>query len=290
MRRYAYFPGCSSSEGTAVAYGESIRAIAAPIGMELAELEDWNCCGATPYYSTNELESLCVGARNLALAEKTGLEMVTPCSACYSILNRVNSQLRGHAKVKAEVDECLAAAGLEYKGTVKVRHLFEAIYTDIGVEAIKSKVVKPLSGLKVAPYYGCQMVRPEAGFDNQENPRSFERLLTALGAAPVPFALKARCCGGSLVISELDLTTGLIHKLLESAASGGAQCIATVCPLCFTILDAYQDMANAKFKTSYNLPVFFFTQLIGLALGIGPKALGLQKGVVSAEKVLAAIA
>lgn len=290
MKRYAYFPGCSSSEGTAVAYGESAKAIAGALGIELNELDDWNCCGATPYYSTNELESLCIVSRNLALAEKTGLELVTPCSACYSILNRANAQFQKYPQVKAKVDECLVAAGLAYKGTVKTRHLFEVVYGDVGLDAIKSKVTRPLAGLKVAPYYGCQMVRPESRFDNQDNPQSFERLIAALGAEAVPFPLKTRCCGGSLVISELDLTTGLIHKLLESAASNGAQCIATVCPLCFTILDAYQDMANKKFKTSYNLPVFFFTQLVGLALGIGAEALALRKGAVSAEKVLASIA
>ncbi len=290
MKRFSYFPGCSSSEGTAVGYGESARAVAGALGMELVELEDWNCCGATPYYSTNELESLCVATRNLALAEKTGMELVTPCSACYSILNRANSQFKHYPEEKAKVDQCLAAAGLEYRGTVRVRHLFEVIYSDIGPEAIKARVKKPLAGMKVAPYYGCQLVRPESSFDNQENPQSLERLIAALGAEPVSFPLKARCCGGALVISEPDLTTGLIHKLLESAASSGAECIATVCPLCFTILDAYQAMANQKFKTNYNLPVFFFTQLVGLALGIAPKALALEKAAVSAEKVLALVA
>lgn len=288
MKRYSYFPGCSSSEGTAVAYGESAKAISAPLGMELVELEDWNCCGATPYFSTKELESLCVATRNLALAEKAGMQLVTPCSACYSVLNRANTQLK-KPKLKSKVDECLAAAGLEYKGNVKVRHLFEVIYTDVGPDSIKAKVTKPLSGLKVAPYYGCQMVRPDALFDNQDNPQSFERLLASLGVEPVAFPLKTRCCGGSLVISELDLTLGLIRQLLESAAQNGAQCIATVCPLCYTILDAYQGMVNGKFLTNFKLPVFFFTQLIGLALGIAPKQLALEKGAVSAEKVLASI-
>ncbi len=289
MKRYSYYPGCSSSEGTAVAYGESAQAISGALGMELAELEDWNCCGATPYYSTNELESLCMVVRNLALAEKTGLELVTPCSACYTILNRANYQLRQYPQLKAKVDDCLAAAGLGYKGTVKARHLFEVIYSDIGPEAIKARVKKPLAGMKVAPYYGCQLVRPESSFDNQENPQSLERLIAALGAEPVSFPLKARCCGGALVISEPELTTGLIHKLLESAAGSGAECIATVCPLCFTVLDAYQNMANQKFKTNYQLPVFFFTQLVGLALGVEPKALALEKGAISAKKVLASI-
>jgi len=286
MKYYSYFPGCSSSEGTAVAYGLSTQATASALGMELIELEDWNCCGSTPYGSTNELEAVCIAARDLALAEKTGLDLVTPCSSCYTTLNRANSLLRQYPELKSKADECLASAGLEYKGSVRVRHLFEVIYNDIGLEVIESKVVNPLHGLRVAPYYGCQLVRPEPGFDNPNNPQSLDRLIVSLGAEPVPFPLKDRCCGSSLVIPEPDLTLGLIHQILESAASNDAQCIVTVCPLCQTNLDAYQAMVNRKFRTKYNLPTLFFTQLIGLALGIEPKSLALDKSIVSAETAL----
>ena len=286
MKTYAYFPGCSSSEGTASAYGESIKAISGAIGMELVEMEDWNCCGSTPYYSTDELGSLCVAARNMALAEKAEQELVTPCSSCYNILNRVNTQLKEYPDLRAKVKECLAEAGLEYNGGVKVRHLFEVVHTDIGFNVIASKIVTPLKGLKVAAYYGCQLIRPESDFDDPNNPRSLEALVTSLGTESVPFPFKDRCCGGALVIPELDLTLGLLHKVLDSAANGGAQCLVTVCPLCQTNLDAYQDMVNKRFKTNYNLPVLFFTQLIGVALGISSKALALDKAIVSAEKVL----
>jgi len=301
MTYYSYFPGCSSSEGTAVAYGRSIQAISGSLGLGLVELEDWNCCGSTPYGSTDELESLCIAARNLALAEKTrftvlnekgipveqtGLDLVTPCSSCYATLNRANSLLKQYPELKSKVDECLAAAGLEYKGRVRVRHLFEVIYNDIGLDFIESNVVTPLTGLKVASYYGCQMVRPEPGFDNPYNPQSLDRLVASLGAEPVPYPLKDRCCGGSLIIPELDLTLGLIHQLLESAAANGAQCIITVCPLCQTNLDAYQSKVNSKFKTNYNLPILFFSQLIGLALAIAPESLGLSTNIVSANQML----
>lgn len=287
MKYYTYFPGCSSSEGTAVAYGISTQSICSILGIELIELEDWNCCGSTPYGSTDELESICIAARDLALAEKTGLDLVTPCSSCYATLNRADSQIRQYPDLKSEVDDCLAAAGLEYKGGVRVRHLFEVIYNDIGLKNIESKVVNPLTGLRVAPYYGCQLVRPEPGFDNPNNPQSLDHLIASLGAEPVPFPLKDRCCGGSLIIPALDLALDLLHQLLESATSSGAQCAITVCPLCQTNLDAYQDMVNKKFKTKYNLPVLFFTQLIGLAIGIEPKVLALDKNIISAERVLA---
>jgi len=164
MKYYSYFPGCSSSEGSAVAYGLSTRAISIPLGMQLMELEDWNCCGSTRYGSTDKLESVAIAAGNLALAEKAkygvfdekglpeekgGLDLVTPCSACYTTLNRANSLLREYPELKSKVNDCLAAAGLEYKGGVRVRHLFEVTYNDIGLNFIESKVVNPLKILSI---------------------------------------------------------------------------------------------------------------------------------------------
>ena len=213
--------------------------------------------------------------------------MVTPCSACYVILNRTNSSLKEYTGLKAKVDEALADGGLEYHETVKVRHLLDVFVNDVGYGEIASKVPNSLTGLKVAPYYGCQIVRPGPGFDHPEFPQSLDRLVESLGAEAVPFPLKARCCGGSLIISEEDLALELIYKLLNNAISNGAQCIATVCPLCQTNLDAYQSRVNKKFKTSFNLPVLFFTQLMGVAFGIESQALGLEKCIVPAEKVLA---
>ena len=287
MRYYTYFPGCSSSDGGAKAYGSSAQAVAKALDVELIELEDWNCCGSTPYTAVDELTSICVSARNLALAEKRGLDLVTPCSACYVILSRTNSSLQEYPAMRAKVDEALRAGGLEYHRTIKVRHLLDVLANDIGYEEIASRVKRDLSGLKVAPYYGCQVVRPGPGFDHPESPQSLDRLVESLGAAATPFPLKARCCGGSLIISEEDLALGLIHKLLDSASSNGAECIVTVCPLCQTNLDVYQRRVNKKFKTNFDLPVLFFTQLMGVAFGIDSRALGVEKCIVSAEKVLA---
>jgi heterodisulfide reductase subunit B len=287
LRHYTYFPGCSAAEGGAKAYDRSARAVSKALDIDLAELEDWNCCGSTPSGSVDELGAYCMAARNLALAEERGLDMVTPCSACYVILNRTDTYLRGYPRFKAKVDEALAAGGLKYDGTVRVRHLLDIITTDTGYDAIASRVQKPLSGLKVAPYYGCQVLRPGFGFEHPESPQSLDRLVESLGAEAVPFPLKARCCGGSLIISEEDVALGLVHKLLESAASNGAECLVTVCPLCQTNLDVYQGRVNKKFKTSYNLPVLFFTQLMGVAFGLEEKDLGLKTGVVPSERVLA---
>lgn len=286
MKYYSYFPGCSSSDGGAKAYGQSAQAVSKALDIELIELEDWNCCGSTPYSSIDDLVSLSIAARNLALAEKTGLDLVTPCSACYVILSKANSCLKEHPNVKAEVDEALAAGGLEYRGAVNIRHLFEVMVKDIGYDEIESKVKRKLDGLKVAPYYGCQIVRPGPGFDDPEFPQSLDRLIETLGAEATPFPLKSHCCGGSLIISEEDIALGLIRKLLDSAVSNGAECIITVCPLCQTNLDVYQGKINRKFKTHYQIPVLFFTQLLGLALGFSSKELGIDRGMVSAKKLL----
>jgi heterodisulfide reductase subunit B len=286
LKQYAYFPGCSASDGGAKAYGWSALAVSRVLGIELVEIEDWNCCGSTPYSSVEELSSFCLSARNLALAEKQGMDIVTPCSSCYVILNRTNAYLKQYAELKAQVGEALAAGGLEYHGTVRVRHLLEVFVNDVGYDAIAAAVKKSLEGLKVAPYYGCQLVRPRFGFDHPEAPQSLDRLITSLGGEAIDFPMKARCCGGSLIISEEDMALELIGKILNSALVGGAECLITPCPLCQANLDAYQSQANRKLHTSFHLPVLFFTQLMGVAFGLGEEEIGLKTCIVPADRAL----
>jgi len=290
LKPYTYFPGCScSSEGGAKAYNISMQAVCKVLEVELRELDDWNCCGSTPSSSVDELGAFCLAARDLALAEKAGLDMVTPCSACYVIFNRTNTCLKDYPNLRTKVDEALSAGGLKYNGTIRVRHTLDILTTDISPDALKTKVKRPLNGLKVAPYYGCQVVRPGFGFDHPETPESLDRLITNLGGEATPFPLKTQCCGGSLIISEEELALNLTRKLLESAASNGAECIITACPLCQTNLDAYQSRVNKKFKTNYRLPVLFFTQLMGVAFGVDGEALALKKNIVPSEEVLAKV-
>ena len=285
MKSYSYYPGCST-EATAKGLELSIQAIARHLDMELIELEDWTCCGSTPYSSLDRMESVAVAARNLAIAEKSGLDLLTPCSSCFVTLHGANLQLKRDPILMKQVNEALSVVNLEYHGNVRVRHLTEALFTDITPDVIASKVQNGLSGLKVAPYYGCQLVRPDYGYDDPENPQSLDMLVQSTGAESVAFPLKNRCCGGSLIISEESLALGLIHKLLRNVVKNGAECIVTPCPLCQINLDAYQSRVNSKFKTSFNIPVLFVTQLIGLALGIDAKSLGLDKNVVSTETVV----
>ena len=286
MKKYSYFPGCSA-EATASPLGLSVPPVAKELDMHLIELEDWNCCGSSPYGSVDKLEATCMAARNLALAEKRGFDLVTPCSSCYITLNGADIRLKEYPNFRDQVNQALTAGNLDYHGGVRVRHLAEVLYSDITPDVIGAKVSRSLKGLKVASYYGCQLVRPAVGFDDPESPRSLDELVASLGADIVSWQLKAHCCGGSLVMSEQDLALELINKLLRNAQENGAQCLITPCPLCQINLDAYQSQVNSKFKTNYNLPVLFLTQLIGVALDIKPNALGLQRNIVSPMKVLA---
>jgi heterodisulfide reductase subunit B len=234
----------------------------------------------------DRLEAIPVAAYNLALAEKTGLDLVTPCTGCFVTFTKAKLQLEGNPNLISQVNQALAAANLEYKGKVRVRLLTEVLINDAGFEFISSKSKGGLNGLKIAPYYGCQLVRPNFGFDDPEAPQKLDDFVNNLGAEAVPFPMKARCCGSSLIISEEGVALELIYKLLKNAFKNGAQCIVTPCPLCQINLDAYQSKVNSRFKSSFKLPVLFVTQLIGLALGIDYKSLGLNTNIVSPRPVL----
>ncbi len=289
MKTYSYFPGCSA-ESTGLGLGLSTLAIAAPLDIELIEIEDWNCCGSTPYGSLDEEAAIVVAARNLALAEKAGHDIVTPCSSCYVTLEKTNRHLREHTALLTKVNKALAVAGLSYNGSLRVRHIVDVLVNDVTPEYISGKVSQKFEGLKVAPYYGCQLVRPQYGLDDTELPSTLDRLVTCTGAEAVDFPLKARCCGGSLTLSEEENVLRLMYLLLENATASGAQCLVTACPLCQTNLDAYQERVNSRYKTHFNMPVLYITQLIGLALGIDAEKLALSTSIVSPRAVLEHIA
>jgi heterodisulfide reductase subunit B len=279
---YTYYPGCSL-EASAKNYDESVRFVFKSLGQELVDLEDWNCCGATYYMSTKETISLVISARNLALAEKHGRDIVAPCSSCYTILYKTNHILKNNPIMKAKVDQALRKDKLRYNLTVKVRHPLEVLVNDIGIEAIASKARCRLDGVKIAHYYGCQIVRPDRGLDNKENPKMMDNLFAALGAQNVYFPMKVRCCGGMLMTTYSDVALELNKNILECAHENGADLVLTTCPLCQINLEGYQGKIKKKFKTDFNLPVMFFTQALGLALGGTPKELGLERNLIPFE-------
>jgi heterodisulfide reductase subunit B2 len=287
VKYYSYFPGCSCAEGSGKAYNKSVLAVAKSLDIDLKELDEWNCCGSTPYFAYDELGSMSLAARDLALAEKRGFDLVTPCSCCYVIFNKTNLKLKKFPELKSKVDGALAAGGLRYSGDSRVRHILDIIVNDIGFDNIAGKVKKGLNGLKIAPYYGCQIVRPDNIFDHADNPMTLDKLMLSLQAEVVDYPLKTACCGSSKILSEEDVALGLIRNILNCAETNGAQCIVTVCPLCQMNVDAYQSVVNKKFGTNYHIPVLFFTQLMGIAFGLPEKQLDIKSSIVSPHKVLA---
>ncbi len=286
--RYAYYPGCSL-ESTAQEYDTSMRASFERLGIELIELDDWNCCGASPAAYVDPLLAYALPARDLARAESLGLTMTAPCSACYKNMLKTHHAAREDAALLAEINDVLGD-GLEYRAESRVKHPLEVVVFDYGLEALKEQVSRPLTGLKVAPYYGCLLTRPHSEFDNVEDPTSMERLIEALGAEAVDyFPYKTKCCGGGLVLSDEGVALGLTHKLLTKAQAAGADCIMVACPLCDMLLDAYQPRVESKFGVKLGVPVLYFSQLMGLALGVDESRLGLDKRIVSPARALAAI-
>ena len=289
-----FYPGCSMQKN-ARPYLDSLQAIKEDINLELQEIEDWNCCGATEYMSVHRVAAHSLIGRNLALAQEQAKDtdlLTAGCSACFLNLAKTDAQMREDAKLNATVNQALAAGGLEYQaGSMKVRHLLDLVCHDIGYDAVAAKVTKPLYGLKVAAYYGCQVVRPDydSRWDSHEHPTSMDKLLRALGAEVVDWSLKTQCCGGHMSVIGPEVAFGLIRRLIQGAQDAGADMVVTLCPMCQLNLDAYQVEMNKHFHTDFQVPVLYFTQLMGLAFGKPAAALGIGKGFVDATPALGKI-
>jgi heterodisulfide reductase subunit B len=268
------------------AYDKSARLISRVLNIDLAELDDWNCCGASAYISIHELKAHLLSARNLSIAEKKKKDLVVVCPACFTTLSKTNHYLAEDPKFQRTIATALKSANLEYWGGVKVRHLLDVIVKDIGENEVKSRVKRKLSGLRVAPYYGCQLTRPFGEVDDTQFPMMLDTLLSWIGAQPVSFPLKAKCCGGLLMMTSEEVSLGLNKNLLDCAAQSGAECIATICPLCHMNIETYQGDVNKKFGTNFSIPALYFTQLMGLAFGFSRKELGIDEEMVSSRAVL----
>lgn len=294
--KYGYMPGCSL-EKNASAYNQSTLALTGPFDLQFVELEDWNCCGATEYFSINILPAYAIVGRNLAIAAQQKInndthQLVSPCSACFLNLKKTDHYMGESKDLNKKVNQALGAGGLSYEpGSVKVRHLLEIFVKDVGFDAIAEKVTKPLYNLKIAPYYGCLLTRPvlDETFDKAEYPTSLDTLMEKLGATVVDFPLKTHCCGGHMTQISEGVALDLLHRLLKNAADYEADAIVTLCPMCQLNLDAYQDAVNRKYGTSFHMPILYFTQMIGLAMGMQPADLGFGKELVDAGPALAKI-
>lgn len=283
--RYPYYPGCSN-HASSKDYHQSALAVCQTLGVELKELQDWNCCGTTGVSTVDPMLSIMLSARNLALAEKEGTDLVVTCNSCFSQLMRANDYYFSSRQIREKIADGLHAIGREYRGGVRVRHLLDVLVNDIGLETIQRKAVARLNNLRIVPYYGCLIGRPENEFEDPEFPTSMDRLLEAVGAKVVPFDRKAKCCGGALMTTKEDVALKLCEEILHEAESKQAALIAVACPMCQLNLDAYQSKINAKYFTNYQIPVLFFTQLVGIALGLSKTELALGKTFVPAEKIV----
>lgn len=285
--RYAYYPGCSA-KGVGRAYEESLLAVFEKLDSGLDELDDWNCCGATAWPSVDEAQAYALSARNLALAEgavsgRTPADLVAACAGCYRALVKTERTLQDDPAIATRIDGALRSIGLVRDGRARVRHPLDVLVNDIGLDRIADAVTRPLAGVKVACYYGCLLVRPYATFDDMRNPTSMDRLMAAIGAEPIDWPLKTRCCGGSCycggpVIGTMpEATLRLSYGLLHEAKRRGANAIATVCPLCEFNLEGFQDRMTREFGEPLDMTVGFVTQFVGMALGIDDRSLGLQR-------------
>lgn len=282
---YLFFPGCSL-EGTARDFHESARSVARVFGIELPEVPDWTCCGSTSAHQTDPLLAVALPARSLVLA--AGQTVAVCCAACYGRLKTANHEIAKDATMRARVAEVL---GTEYDGKTPVLHLLEILGRGVGPKKIAESTKKPLKGLRVATYYGCLLSRPPevTSFDDVENPTLMDRVLAAAGADIVDWPHKTECCGAGHSITDVSIVQHLGHEILSMAKAAGADCVAAACPLCQANLDLRQSDVERETGERYGLPVFYFTQLLGLALGLSPRALGIGGLIVDPHSVLSAI-
>ena len=303
--RYAFYPGCTL-HSTGVEFGVSTKLVCEALGLEMVEIPDWNCCGASSAHSMDPSLFLALPARNLAQAQQVelgvgpgagGLDLAIPCAACFSRLAAADLALRQDAAFRARMESVL---DFEYEGRVRPRNLLDIVANDLSGQALKAKVVQPLEGLKVVSYYGCLLVRPvqyTGGWDDAEHPQTMERVLSLMGAEAVPWSYGVDCCGGSLTLNRSDVVVHLVDILVRAAHEAGADALVTACPMCMANVDGRQRYRGepplpGRARADYEpLPIFYFTELMALAYGlpvgkvlgkhlVDPRPLLRQRGIV----------
>jgi heterodisulfide reductase subunit B2 len=290
-KEYAFYPGCSSQlKASAANYLTSVNSMSKKLDIKITEIPDWNCCGASIGYAEGgELPRLAINARNFALAEQhlPGQDIVATCAACWLGARETKERLDASSDLMRETNEALAAAGLNYKGNVQIRHMVEVLIEDLGYEELKKPVVKSLEGIKFAGYVGCQTNRPFgiAG-ESFENPMYLDKLVETVGGeAMTGYDQKVTCCGGALAFSEPEKSQKQIRNIVESAYDSGAEMIVTPCPLCQANVEVYQSEINKKQGTKFNMPVLYYSQLMTIAYGGNAKDAGLNGQLIRAEKL-----
>jgi len=290
-REYSFYPGCSSQTGASASnLMTSVNAMCEELDIQLNEIPDWNCCAASiGYAGGGELPRLTLSARNIALSEQhnAGQDIVATCAACWLATREAQERLEDDESMMAEANQALAEAGLKLKNETPIKHMAEVLVEDIGYDEIASKVKKPLEGIKIAGYVGCQTNRPFgiAG-ESFENPKYLDKLVDSLGGESLPdYEKKVQCCGGALIFSEPEKSHEMIKGILESAYDHGADMIVTPCPVCQMNVEVYQDEINAKFDTKFKMPVVYYSTLMAVAFGRSAADAALGGQVIPAKQL-----
>jgi heterodisulfide reductase subunit B2 len=272
---FGYYPGCAL-HGSSNDYGQSVRACLKALGVGLQELDDWICCGATAAHSLNHNLAVALPARNLALAERDGLpDLLAPCPMCSMELMKAQNALAGSDDLRRKMADIVE---LPLRGQTRVLNLIQVLQL-VGLETIKSKTVRPLTELRPACYYGCLLTRPPETlrFDDCEHPSSMETILRELGAQPVEWNYKTECCGSGLTMADEDVVLELSHKILSNAKQHGANCMVVACPMCHVNLDMKQADVESRYGCRHDLAVYYLSDLVGLAAGLGERELGIDR-------------
>lgn len=293
--KYAFFPGCVSRGGAPELYPAVIK-VCDRLGIELEEMYGASCTGAGILQEKNEFLGDVLNARTFAMAEQLGLTIMNICSTCQGVMSQANKRLKDNPDRLKEVNDILKEEGLEYKGTAEIKHLLWIMVEDIGIEELKKKFVRSLPDIKLAPFYGCYIVRPSWALEFESHPGredSLEALIEAVGATVVDFAGKTRCCGFPILTINEKNSLSMVAKHTSDVQNLGADAMVTPCPLCHLNLDSFQPKAATQAGIKIHMPILHLPQLIGLALGFTPKEMGLGRHIVSpkiVEKKIAAIA
>jgi len=284
--KYTYYPGCAL-DGIQQAYRMSTEAVARELGITLTEMEDWNCCGGPSVIAIDETKALALSARNLAMVKSKSDQVVTPCNTCFGTLKKANNYMDYNEKIYNAVNGALGEIGLNYEpNSVRVRHFVDVLFNDYGIENIEAKVKRPLTDIRIVPFYGCHFSRPFGEHDDVENPKKMDELIKATGAKWVDFPMKYTCCGATLNVSDKNIGYRLLHEILRTAKEVKADCIVTACPLCQTNLEMFQRVAGNRFGDKHKMPILYITQVVGYSLGISAKDLMLNKALIKPKILL----
>ena len=285
--KYALYPGCAAKGATPELY-QSTMAIIGRLGIEVVELTAASCCGAGVVAEADPDLALALNARTFAQAEQLGLDVMTICGTCQGVMGAANKRLKTEPGLRERINRVLEPAGMTYRGTVQVKHLLWIVVREVGLQRLGEQVRVSMEDFRIAPFYGCYILRPswDLGFDDPENPTSLEKVIRAVGGEPVAYAGRTKCCGFPIILEKEAIAVAMAGTNMKEAKDGGADFMVTPCPLCHMSLDIYQDRAGKAVNTQLNLPILHLPQLLGLAMGIPPKDLGVSRHLVPVDSII----